>query len=169
MAMPPSFVPNNNKYRVWLDKDNLLLIKGWARDGLTDAQICKNLGIAVGTLYEWKKKYHEIAEALKKGKEIVDREVENAMLKRALGYDYVEITQERKIVRDEITDEPSVEMVETKRITKHVIPDVTAQIIWLKHRKPQQWQDRVDGNMGDVEDLQPIAELLNGPPGDAHE
>lgn len=168
MTMPPNFVPNNAKYKVWLDPDNLIIIKGWARDGLTDAQICKNLGIAVGTLYEWKKKYPEIAEALKKGKEIVDREVENALLKRALGYNYVEITQERKTLTNEF-GEPYTDIVETKRVTKHVIPDVTAQIIWLKHRKPQQWQDHADGNMGDMENLQPIAELLNNPPGDPHE
>ena len=59
----------------------LILIEGWARDGLTDEQIADNLRIHISTFYDYKKKYSEFSEALKKGKEIVDYEVENALLK----------------------------------------------------------------------------------------
>ena len=65
-------------------KDKLVLVEGWARDGLTDEQIANNLGIATSTFYEYKKNYEEFSEALKKGKEVVDYEVENALLKSAL-------------------------------------------------------------------------------------
>lgn len=75
------------KYEYWNSHDGLLLIEGWARDGLTDEQIAHNMGIATGTLYEWKKKYHEIAESLKKSKEVADRAVENALYKKALSGD----------------------------------------------------------------------------------
>ena len=71
-------------YKEWLEKDNLLLLQGWARDGLTDEQIAHNMGISTTTLYEWKKKYTEIADTLKKTKEVVDREVENALFKKAI-------------------------------------------------------------------------------------
>ena len=81
------------KYHDWITEEGLLKIEGWARDGLTDEQIAHNMGISPSTLYEWKKKYPEISEALKKGKEVVDREVENALLKRALGYEYEEVKQ----------------------------------------------------------------------------
>lgn len=64
----------------------------------------------------------------KRGKEVVDREVENAMLKRALGYEYEEVTQE--LVTDK--DTGVTEMRVTKRVTKQIVPDVTAQIFWLK-------------------------------------
>ena len=70
-------------YKEWLEKDNLLLLQGWARDGLTDEQISHNMGISTTTLYEWKKKYPEIADTLKKTKEVVDRQVENALFKKA--------------------------------------------------------------------------------------
>lgn len=83
------------KYDYWLGNEGLTLLEGWARDGLTDEQIAKNMNIAESTLYDWKKKYPEISEALKKGKEVVDRQVENALLKRALGYTYEEVTMER--------------------------------------------------------------------------
>ena len=53
------------KYQRWLEPDGLTLLEGWARDGLTDEQIAKNCGCNAGTLYEWKKKYPEISEALK--------------------------------------------------------------------------------------------------------
>lgn len=70
----------------WNDvKDKLILVEGWARDGLTNEQIADNLGINQDTLYTYKKKYPEFSEALKKGKEVVDFEVENALLKNALG------------------------------------------------------------------------------------
>ncbi len=72
------------KINDWLEKDKLILLEGWAREGLTDEQIAHNMGIANSTYYEWKKKSKEISEALKKNKEIVDFEVENALLKSAL-------------------------------------------------------------------------------------
>ena len=70
-------------YKEWLEKDNLLLLQGWARDGLTDAQIAENMGINVATLYRWKNEYSEIRDTLKKTKEVVDRQVENALFKKA--------------------------------------------------------------------------------------
>jgi hypothetical protein len=75
------------KYEYWKSHDGLLLIEGWARDGLTDEQIAHNMGITAKTLYEWKNKHGEICEALKKTKEVVDREVENALYKKALSGD----------------------------------------------------------------------------------
>lgn len=72
------------KYLRWLEPDGLTLLEGWARDGLVDEQIAKNAGISPATLYEWKNRFPEISEALKKGKEVVDYEVENALLQSAL-------------------------------------------------------------------------------------
>ena len=68
----------------WLQKDKLILLEGWAREGLTDEQIAKNMGVSVKTLFNWKHKELPILQALKKGKEVVDFEVENALLKSAL-------------------------------------------------------------------------------------
>ena len=106
----------------------LTLIEGWARDGLADEQIAKNLGIAYSTFREYKNKYSALSASLKKGKEVVDYEVENALLKRALGYEYDEVTYEHG--------------KETKRVTKQVAPDTTAQIFWLKNRRPDKWRDK---------------------------
>lgn len=78
-------------------KDKLILVQGWARDGLTMEQIAHNLGISKETLYQYKRKYVDLSDALKKGKEVIDIEVENALLKKALGYKSKEIIKERLI------------------------------------------------------------------------
>lgn len=120
------------KYEYWLTHEGLIRLEGWARDGLTDEQIAKNMGVSAATLYNWKKSYLEILEALKKGKEVVDYEVENALLKRALGYEYIETK----------TKTESGVITEVTTTTKQVVPDVTAQIFWLKNRKPEEWKDK---------------------------
>ena len=79
------------KYSEWLEPEKLIIIEGWARDGLTDKQIAKNIGVSEQTLNVWKNRFPSFLESLKKGKEVVDREVENALLKRALGYEYTEV------------------------------------------------------------------------------
>ena len=130
------------KYHEWIEPDGLLKLGAWARDGLVDEQIAENMGIHPSTLYEWKKKYPEISEALKKGKEVVDIQVENALLKRAMGYTYEEVTKERTPIRYEDGKPVEWELKVTKKILKEVQPDVTAQIFWLKNRKPAEWRDK---------------------------
>lgn len=122
----------------------LILIEGWARDGLADEQIYNNLGISKDSFYKYKKQYSDFSDSLKRGKEIVDYEVENALLKRALGYEYDEITYENG--------------EEVKRVTKQVAPDTTAQIFWLKNRKADKWRDKKDvEHSGEINN--PYAEL----------
>lgn len=119
-------------------KEVLLRIQGWARDGLTEAQIAENLDVSYATFRRYKKASEQIQEALKNSKDIADRNVENALYKRAMGYDYDEVTSERKLN----ADTGQHELMVTKIIHKHVLPDVTAQIFWLKNRKPEEWRDK---------------------------
>lgn len=242
------------KFQEWLEPEGLLKLEGWARDGLIDEQIAANMGISRSTLSVWKDKYSDISDSLKKGKEVVDRQVENALLKRALGYAYTETTKERiidtgqkqrhggeseltekewdfaikyfggkccycggymdKPTKDHIKplndgggltrnnvipccqgcnsskkdnemvswyqtqpfydkhrlqkihdyvqliidigeeEDDKGELVVTKVVNKEVVPDVTAQIFWLKNRKPLDWRDKQDiehsGQIGGV-------------------
>lgn len=120
------------KYEYWITPEGLLKIEGWARDGLVDKQIAANIGVSERTFTDWKSKYSAISSVLKKGKEIVDRQVENALLKRALGYEYEE-------VKEKFECGVLTERTVTK---KEVIPDTTAQIFWLKNRKRESWTDK---------------------------
>lgn len=128
------------KYEQWLTEEGLLQLEAWARNGLTDEQIAANIGISRSTLNEWKNRFSDISDTLKRGKEIVDIQVENALLKRALGYTYKETTREAQFN----PQTEKYEMVVTKEVTKEVVPDTTAQIFWLKNRKPEEWRDKKD-------------------------
>ena len=129
------------KYTEWITEEGLLKIEGWARDGLTDKQIAENMGVAYSTFRDWIKRFPALSAPLKRGKEVIDRQVENALLKRALGYEYIETTKE-------LTD---LGLTVTKQVTKQVSPDTTAQIFWLKNRKHKEWRDKketeVTGNL----------------------
>ena len=76
----------------------------------------------------------------------MDIQVENALLKRALGYDYTE----EKV---EVSEKDGRKVTQT---VKHVAPDTTAQIFWLKNRRPDRWrdkpaaEDRTDGILSDL-------------------
>jgi len=130
------------KYEYWISAEGLLLVTGWARNGLTEAQMAYNMDINVKTLYEWKNRFPDFSKALKESKEKADLAVENALYKRALGYK---------------TEETKVEILPdgTRRafqVTKEVPPDVTAAIFWLKNRRREQWRDKPDKENADTED-----------------
>jgi len=126
------------QYKEWRTKEGITKLEGWARDGLTNEQIAHNIGISRKTLQEWIKKYSDIDNALKKGKEVADIEVENAMHMTATGFFYYE---------ENVTQEGDV--VEVKKYAK---PNTTAQIFWLKNRRSDKWSDKQDldhsGNVG---------------------
>lgn len=146
--------PKRGRYGDWITKEGLLKIEGWARDGLIDEQIAHNIGIARSTLYGWKNDYPVIDEALRKGKEVVDREVENALLNKALGYNYIEEQES-----EEIDPDGEVTKKKTTR-TKHVSADTTAQIFWLKNRKPAEWRDRKEVDVSGGLEIKDRAELF---------
>lgn len=131
------------KYRDWLTEDGLARIEQWAREGLTDEQIARKMGINPATLYKWLNSYGEISEALKKGKAPVDIAVENALLKRALGYDYEETVTEVVEMPD------GSKRRHIKKTTKQVVPDVTAQIYWLNNRRPDRWRAKQQADATD--------------------
>ena len=112
------------EYKKWLEKDGLTLLAGWARDGGTDDEIARRIGCTTRTLYAWKAKYPEIAQALKNGKEVVDYVVENALLRNALA------------------------------------GDTTAQIFWLKNRRPHMWRDKPEAKRGDQKSGEALGKLM---------
>ena len=238
-------------------KPKLFLVQMWARDGLTDEQIAEKLDISVASFYNYKNEHLEFLESLKKGKEVADYEVENALFKKATGYKVVETIKERIIdsgqknrhneqqalteiewdmaikyfggkccycgkpmfppTKDHIIplsmggklevknvlpccqscnsskkdtemetwfrkqpfyEEEKIQkiydyidfatnfnfgdnLVITKEITKEIPPDTTAQIFWLKNRRPDKWRDKQEleqDNTGVLETLVKIRE-----------
>lgn len=111
------------KYERWKTKEGRILLEGWARDGLTDEQIAKNMGVSSTTFYRWKSEHREIRESLKRGKDVADYEVENALFREALR------------------------------------GNTTAQIFWLKNRRPDKWRDKVAYT--DETELNKLDELIS--------
>ena len=148
-------IGRKGRYEEWLTEDGLTRLTGWARDGLTNIQIAQNIGVGERTFSEWVTRFPAISAALKKGKEPVDIQVENALLRRALGYDYEETITEVEDLGGGRTKK------HVRKVTKHVPADTTAQIFWLKNRKPKQWREKMEAAVNvDVEDLSPLVELL---------
>ena len=116
-------------------EDNLIRIAAWARNGLTEEQISKNLGVSYGTFRRAKKDPEvgqQICTALITTKDVVDFQVENQLFKRAIGYEY-----------EEVKEEYEMGILTKRTVTKKMVPpDVSAQIFWLKNRKPTEWRDR---------------------------
>ena len=139
------------KYQRWLTPDGLTLLEGWARSGLTEVQIAQKMRISMSSLSDWKNKFPELLEALKKGKEVVDIEVENALLKRAMGYDYTESWEE---IQPDGT-------VRARTMRKHMPADTTAQIFWLKNRRPEVWREKQVVEVSE-ESLAKAREILGG-------
>jgi len=71
------------RYQKWLEPENLLLLQGWKRDGLTDEQIAEKIGISPRTLERWKNNHSQICQVLKVGKEQANFIIENELFKKA--------------------------------------------------------------------------------------
>ena len=82
-------------------------IKDWVRNGATDEEVAQRLGISRSTFCEYKNGFSEFSDTLKETKEIVDSQVENALLQNALK------------------------------------GNITAQIFWLKNRRPDKWREKL--------------------------
>lgn len=136
------------KYEKWLTPEGLLLIEGWKRDGLSDEQVAKNMGVSRSTLNDWIKRFPDISDAIKRNREIVIREVENALVKRARGFSYTEETKERKY--NNRTGE--FELVVTKSVQKTVPPDVGAIAFYLKNVAPDKWRDKQNIELSSQQD-----------------
>lgn len=127
---------NESKVDYWLTEDGLELIRSWSRDTFSKAEIAKRMNINVNTLVKWQKQYAEIDEAINTTRELVDYQVENALLKAALGYKTKEIkvTIGKKVVNGEM-----VEMLK-ETTTKEVPPNIKAAMFWLNNRKFDDWK-----------------------------
>jgi hypothetical protein len=118
------------------------------------------MGINPATFYRWQNDHSEICEALKKGKAPVDIEVENALFKRATGYTVrvqkpVKVKTKRQLKDKGTIEEEHIELVEEEI---YIAPDTTAQIYWLKNRRPDKWRDKPQPSAADTDD--PLMAIL---------
>ena len=135
----------------WLSEDGITLISQWRREGIPFEEIAATyVGVSSNTLWRWTKGSRELAVALQVSKDCVNSKVEEALLKRALGYDYDETTSELV--------EGSMRI--TKVVRKHVSPDVKACLSWLFSRRPDRWRAIQDPLDTDAETISMAKRML---------
>lgn len=175
------------EYKKWLEPDNLTRLRSWARDGLTNEQIAKKIGVRRQTISEWSKKYPDIADALKKGKEVVDSEIEDSLIS-VMKKHTITTTQYKMVKKDEFNlkaerskfanvyklDHPNatkneiliataenVEVYEKIPISKTVTevdPNTSAIIFWLKNRRPDVYRDQTFQKLNEANARKTLAE-----------
>ena len=143
------------------DKDTFpILAEGWAREGLNDEQIAKNLGISKDTFYRYVKKHSDFSDAIKKGKGPVDFEVENALLKKAMGFT-VQVKKTFKVKHIKYDKATGKKISEKEKLVTgyddmYIPPEAVSIFFWLKNRKSDKWRDRIPegganpNDMGDI-------------------
>lgn len=160
------------KYAEWLTDDGLLLIRGWARDGLTEKQIAQErMHIAYSTFNEWKKRFPELSEALKKSKSYVDAELEETAFDHANGKVFVKETVTD--IQYEGVDEngnPIEVSRHTREIIRQVPPNATMQIFLMKNRVPEKYREKREEQIqvtnADYSLLDGISKSVTVPDGD---
>lgn len=175
------------EYKKWLEPDNLTRLRSWARDGLTNEQIAKKIGVRRQTISEWSKKYPDIADALKKGKEVVDSEIEDSLIS-VMKKHTITTTQYKMVKKDDFNlkaerskfanvyklDHPNatkneiliataenVEVYEKIPISKTVTevdPNTSAIIFWLKNRRPDIYRDQTFQKLNEANARKTLAE-----------
>lgn len=150
------------KYQQWCEGSGLTLLRGWTREGVPEAELARRMGVSASTLREWAAKSPALREALEQRSDAVDYAVEDALLRKALGYE----STERKV---EVSAKGERKETET---VKQVGPDMSAISLWLKKRKPETWGEggaaappennlleRLDagGDLDGIPELQPPA------------
>jgi len=131
-----------------------ILAEKYALEGMIDEEIAKKLGISIGTFYEYRNKYPEFSESIDKGKIPTDDKVEDALLKRCLGFEYEETQVEYIPGKAEAEGEepgPAIP-VNIKRTKKTVLGSVRAEEFWLQNRRPEKWRNlkdvKISGTIG---------------------
>ena len=111
-------------------------VTGWAKQGATNEELSKMLGISCKLFYEWQNKHSEFREAIKKGKEVSNGELLNSAFKQSTGFYY---TEEQAIKVKCGKDQERIEIVE---VEKFMPPNPTMSIFMLKNRLPEQYKDK---------------------------
>ena len=175
------------EYKKCQEPDNLIKLQGWARDGLTNEQIAQKIGVRRETISVWCSKYPNIANALKKGKEVIDYEIENSLISTMKKHK-IKTTTYKMVKKDDLVlkaertkfmnmfklDHPDAtkeqiliataenvavyERIPMTETVTEVDPNVSSMIFWLKNRKPDVYRDQTFKKLNEAQARKAIAE-----------
>ncbi len=175
------------EYKKWQEPDNLIKLQGWARDGLTNEQIAQKIGVRRETISVWCSKYPNIANALKKGKEVIDYEIENSLISTMKKHK-IKTTTYKMVKKDDLVlkaertkfmnmfklDHPDAtkeqiliataenvavyERIPMTETVTEVDPNVSSMIFWLKNRRSDVYRDQAFKKLNEAQARKAIAE-----------
>ena len=175
------------EYKKWLEPDNLTKLRSWARDGLTNEQIAKKIGVKRQTFQRWLSTYSDMSDALKKGKEIVDAEIEDSLIS-IMKKHTITTTQYKMVKKDAFNlkaerskfaniyklDHPNAtkeevgiavaehvdvyEKIPISKTVTEVDPNASAIIFWLKNRRPDVYRDQTFQKLNEANARKTLAE-----------
>lgn len=175
------------EYKKWLEPNNLTKLRSWARDGLTNEQIAKKIGVKRQTFQRWLSTYSDMSDALKKGKEIVDAEIEDSLIS-IMKKHTVTTTQYKMVKKDAFNlkaerskfaniyklDHPNAtkeevgiavaehvdvyEKIPISKTVTEVDPNASAIIFWLKNRRPDIYRDQTFQKLNEANARKTLAE-----------
>lgn len=122
----------------WTTPEGLAQIEEWSLAGASRRSLIIQIGITQEKFYSWCKKSPEFSAAVNRYMDLVTSRVEDALYKRAVGYETVEKTKELRY--DEETGQER--MMLTKAVKKEVAPDVSAAKFWLTNVAGEDWKEK---------------------------
>ena len=128
-----------NTFLFWSAEEGLTLISAWARQGLSENELARRMGVRAATLARWRLKSPAMDAALLRGRAWADAAVEQSLLKKALGFTVTEVCEEE-----------SSAGIKTKTCEKYIPPDLSAQLAWLRLRCPERWGEKTTSATGGV-------------------
>lgn len=175
------------EYKKWLEPDNLTRLRSWARDGLTNEQIAKKIGVKRQTFQRWLSTYSDMSDTLKKGKEVVDSEIEDSLIS-IMKKHTITTTQYKMVKKDAFNlkaerskfaniyklDHPNAtkeevgiavaehvdvyEKIPISKTVTEVDPNASAIIFWLKNRRPDIYRDQTFQKLNEANARKTLAE-----------
>lgn len=139
-------MPRPSDAKDWVQDPKLSQVCQWVSSGLSDKQIARNIGIAVSTFYEWKKKFPDFARALSEAKEKPKLELENSMFKLATGQMFVEETRTT-------LDPQGQRVTKIDKVKKQLPPNPQIQMFlaraWMPEKYKEDRMTEIDELIGD--------------------
>lgn len=130
---PPDLQGQKKRKAFWTGPDGCLLVQGWRRQGTPLTKIIKEyIGVSNTAFFGWYRspEGENLRKAAANSRELANMSVEEALFKRATGYDYWE----------EVWELVEGQVIMTKKYKKHLPPDTKAILHWLFNKLPDQWR-----------------------------
>lgn len=150
------------KYEQWLTPEGLGCIEAWCRDGLTDEELARKMGISSSTLYAWRQNHSEISEAATRGRGGAREQIENSVYKKARGYT-VTVKEPMKL-RSRMFNEEKGKFEEREEVVQvereiYIQPDMKAASLWLTNRNRDRWAEHPTPQEGEQEKVTVICDV----------